>query len=166
MNTFIGPSVPARSLLIDKAPYAAWEQVKKQAERSPMVRFRAGCVLWDPSKEEIIGKGCSHPDIKLSKVLASIHAERHAISNSHRRSLDGAWAIVYTINGRGGCAWSSRPCYSCALSLYRANVERVIFAERTKYGEWTIYIETPKALLARAVVTKGLFAREQRISTI
>lgn len=160
---FQGPSVPTDHLLATSASLEAWHAAKKQALRSPMIRFKAGCVLWDPSREEIVGKGCSHPDIKFSKVLASIHAERHALSLVGKRAAFGLWAIIFTYNGRGGSSWSSRPCYSCASALYRADVERVVFPERTKSGGWTVISEHPEAMIARAPAPVGLYAREQRI---
>lgn len=166
MINFDGPSVPADELLCTSAPQEIWQLVKKQANRSPMIRFKAGCVLFNPASGDIVSKGCSHPDIKFSKVLASVHAERHAVSLCGRRAIPGLWAVVFTYNGRGGCAWSSRPCYSCARSLFRSDVERVVYPERDASGGWNVISEHPEALINRAPVPYGLFAREQRIPAL
>lgn len=166
MINFDGPSVPADELLCTSAPQEIWQLVKKQANRSPMIRFKAGCVLFNPASGDIVSKGCSHPDIKFSKVLASVHAERHAIYNLRKRSIPTLWAVVFTYNHHGGCAWTSRPCTTCAYALYHANVERVIFAERTETGGWFCQSETPDALIARASVQEGFFARQQRIAVL
>lgn len=160
---FPGPSLPNIDLLSTVLPEDVWLAAMKQAQRSPMIRFKVGCVIWDPSGGEIIAKGCSHPDVKLSKVLASVHAERHAVHNAHGGSLAGTWAVVYTASSRGGCAYTSRPCYSCARALYNADVARVVFAERTISGGWTVTTERPGDLLKRATRTVGLYARQQRI---
>lgn len=162
--SFSGPSRPSSALLASSAPPYAWDAAIHQANRSPMIRFKVGAALFHPNREEIIGKGCSHPDIQHSKALASIHAERHAIHNVYRKSdLEGGWICIYTFGRRGGCAWSSRPCYSCAHSLYRAGIERVLYAERTGSGRWIVKGEHPEELLIRATNKIGLYARELRI---
>jgi tRNA(Arg) A34 adenosine deaminase TadA len=166
LPNFIGPSRPTDALLFTSAPPVAWYHAKKQADRSPMIRFKAGCALFNPSTGEVVAKGCSHPDIKFSKAAASVHAERHAISRCSKRASSGLWAVVITFNGRGGCAYSSRPCYGCASSLYRADVERVVYPERLGNGAWVVQSEHPEELLARAAPPEGLYAREQRIPAL
>jgi deoxycytidylate deaminase len=158
-----GPSKPAIEILRSAAPEYVWERVEHEAIRSPMIRFKAGCIIYNPSTEKIIAKGCSHPDIQYSKILASVHAEAHAIHNNVHLPMDGCWAIVYTLNGRGGCAYTSRPCYSCAQSLYKSDIERVIYPERVAEGTWIVKTEHPEELISRAPEPTGIFARNQRI---
>lgn len=163
MMNFTGPSRPSDGLLAASAPLSMWNIAKKQAERSPMIKFCAGCAIFDPSSLHLLSKGCSHPDIKFSKMCTSVHAEQHALNNARKADVSGAWAVVFTLNGRGGCAWSSRPCYSCAIALYNYEVERVIYPERKPDHTWTVLSEHPEELIERASLPTGDYAREQRI---
>ena len=127
-----------------------------------MIRFKAGAIIYDPSNFEIVARGCSHPDVIHSKRLASIHAEHSALRSVRHLDLTGHWCVVYTLNGRGGTAWSSRPCLSCAGQLFKAGVERVVYAERTGLV-WTVRSEHPEELVERAPASTGRYARQQRI---
>lgn len=160
---FSGLSKPNIELLITSAPEMVWEKAEREADRSPMIRFKAGCVIYDPVDEEIISSGCSHPDITYSKAMASVHAESHALRRTGRKNVEGCWAVIYTLNGRGGSAYTSRPCYSCAQLLYKFEIERVVYAHRIGNDEWTVITEHPEELIARAPKPTGLFARHQRI---
>lgn len=127
-----------------------------------MLKFKAGAVLYDPSTKTLISKGYSHPGAIHSKRFASVHAECAAVDASEYSNLSGHWCIIYTLNGRGGTAWSSRPCLSCAVHLLEQGVERVVYAERTGQT-WITRSEHPEELVERAPAPTGRFARQQRI---
>lgn len=155
-------SSPDPQLLTTAAPLFTWEEAEKQAQRSPMVRFKAGAAIYDPSSGRIVSTGCNHPDVSLSRVNNSIHAEHHALRRLHG-DYSTLWIIIVTVGRRGGQAYTSRPCYSCACRLEAAGIDKIIYAERIDHDEWTVKTEDPEELLLRAPRPKGIFARQQRI---
>ena len=130
-----GPYIPNDELLHTSAPLDIWDICKKEANRSPMKKFKVGAVIF--KSDEIIGTGCAHPSHETYQTSCTLHAERHALRRSNAKVLEGAWIAIYTLTSAGGCAWSSRPCYGCALALYNKDIERIIFPER-KDNSWDI----------------------------
>lgn len=160
--SFSCASSPPSSLLSTAAPLFVWEEAEKQAKRSPMVRFKAGAAIYDPVSGRVVSTGCGHPDISLSKVNNSVHAEHHALRRL-RGDYSTLWIIIMTYGRRGGQAWTSRPCYSCACRIEAAGIDKIIYAERVNHEEWIVKTEDPEELLLRAPRPKGIFARQQRI---
>jgi deoxycytidylate deaminase len=156
-----GPYVPDDELLMRGAPLAIWKKARGECERSPMLRFRAGAVLFN--HRGIISSGCSNPDVERCKSVRSIHAEHHALRNAYNEDVEGAWIAVFTINESGGCAWSSRPCYRCASLLFKRGIARIIYPERRKDNSWFLRGEFPEELLSRKIIISGPFAKHMRV---
>ncbi len=156
-----GPYVPVDDLLRTGAPLVVWRRAKREAERSPMLRFRVGAVVFD--NKGILGSGCSNPDIERCKTVCSIHAEHHALRACQHLEVEGAWIAIYTMNANGGCAWSSRPCFSCASLLYKRGIERIVYPERMMDNSFILRGEHPEELLSRNIILSGNFAKHQRI---
>lgn len=156
-----GPYIPSDRLLHTGAPLDIWSACKRQAERAPMRRFKAGAVIFNTASGNIIGKGCAHPSTETFQTSCTLHAERHALRRSNNKELEGAWIVIYTMTDAGGCTWSSRPCYGCALALYNKNIERVIYPQRNADNSWTIISQHPEELLDNPPM-EGLFAKNQR----
>jgi deoxycytidylate deaminase len=156
-----GPYTPDDDLLETAASLDVWTRAKREAERSPMLRFRVGAVVFD--NKGILGSGCSNPDIERCKSVCSIHAEHHALRACQHLEVEGAWIAIYTINANGGCAWSSRPCFSCASLLYKRGIDRVIYPERLANNSFIMREDHPEELLSRDIILSGGFAKHQRI---
>lgn len=157
-------SHPPSTILQELAPKDVWNQVIKQAKRSPMIRFRAGAVIYDPKAKKIISTGCAYPSTSNSFVRKSVHAECHALSRGRPSDFAGNWALIYTIGRNGSSTWSSRPCISCARRLYAMEVERAVYAERTPTG-WIMRSDSIKELVRLSPAPRGHYARFQRILT-
>lgn len=156
-----GPFWPENNLLKIGAPLSVWERAKREASRSPMLRFKVGAVLFD--NKGILGSGCSNPDIERYKTVCSIHAEHHALRSAQHLDLDGAWIAIYTMNANGGCAWSSRPCYSCAALLFKRGIARIIYPERLIDNTFIMRSEDPEEMLSREIIISNGWATGQRI---
>lgn len=163
-NRARGPFLPADDLLKTGAPIPIWERVKREAGRSPMLRFRVGAVVFD--NKGILGSGCSSMGQSSYGSTISIHAERHALRGIGHLDLDGAWIVVYTLNANGGCAWSSRPCYSCCALLYKRGIARIIYPERLIDNSFILRGEHPEEMLSRNIIIESGWAKGQRIPDV
>lgn len=133
---FCGPSCPPEELLERYAPLEAWEEARRQAERSPMGYYGTGAVLLDRSGGRIVA-GCAHPSPDGGMV--STHAERHCLRQASYLDLRDAVCLIYTVSSRsGGCAWTSKPCLHCARALVKRGVRRALYPRRTSSGRWLI----------------------------
>lgn len=143
------------------APLAVWAEAEKQAQRSPLLRFRTGAVIFDSRDGRIASRGCSHSH-DGGRAIGSIHAEHHALENLFGdESLILSCAVV-TLTRNDNWARSSRPCGSCCSLLIRAAVREVAYA-REDLGTWVVDCESPIALLDRFTGARSGFARQLRI---
>jgi tRNA(Arg) A34 adenosine deaminase TadA len=161
-----GPYIPESELLHTAAPLTIWEACKRESARAPMKRFKAGAAIFNAATKEVIGTGCAHPSHEHFQTSCTLHAERHALRRSNAKALEGAWICIYTMTDAGGCAWSSRPCYSCALALYNKNIERIIYPERNPDNTWDVVSLHPEELIMHKPISMNIFARQQRTQVL
>jgi deoxycytidylate deaminase len=136
---------PTADILMEHAPLSAWKAAEKQALRSTYKLFKTGAVLLD-KRGNVVSKGCSHPR-HGHPPRPSMHAEQHALSGILNPT--GMTCLIVTINKSGNYACSSKPCAFCTHILNKAGIERVIYAERTNDGEWSVNNETVSSLTSR-----------------
>ena len=153
---------PTNDILIRHAPLEVWSAAEKQANRSVFLKFKTGAVLID-RKGNIVGKGCSHVTESASP-RNSIHAENHALMSIGR--VEGLMCLTVTINKSGNFAWSSKPCASCVHLMFKAGIERVIYAERSNDGEWTVNDEALESLILRvdSSMIHKMYTHQMRVS--
>lgn len=136
---------PNTNILVKHAPLDVWRAAEKQALRSTYKLFKTGAVIID-KRGSVISRGCSHPRNGVPP-RPSIHAEQHALMGAG--DVSGLTCLVVTINKTGNYACSSKPCAFCTHILYKAGIERVVYAERTNDGEWSINNESLESLIQR-----------------
>lgn len=134
----------------EEFPESIYQEAYKQAERSTLKNYRTGAVVF--KGEEVYFKGCSH--IKANNgPHASIHAEQHCVDEAVRqmyRHISGLNMFVLCIGKAGNPAFSSKPCYSCAIRLSAIPVEYVYYLERMNNGKWIMNVKTQLELIAEA----------------
>lgn len=150
---------PNKDLLQAALPLAIWKEAEKQAQRSPLFRFRTGAAIWHPSNG-IVSTGAAHHTNQMLSSTASVHAEHHALQRAS--SVKGSHIAVVTISNCSSWAHSACPCYSCAKMLEGRGIAEVHYALWSQ-GKWTVVSERPSDLLERAESPRGKLARKQRI---
>ena len=136
---------PPNKLLSEYANLDVWDLAEKQAYRSPFKLFKTGAVLLN-GKGSVVSKGCSHVR-EHGSPRPSIHAEAHALYDTLNTA--GLTCLIVTINKSGNWACSSKPCAYCTHVMNKAGIERVIYAERTNDGEWSVNVERIEHLILR-----------------
>lgn len=98
----------------------------KSVLRGTHKRYQTGCVIVN-KKGVIISTGCSHSSHMRMSELHSIHAEIHALATGRHEQLKGCKAYVLTMARKSQNFTFSRPCLTCAIALYTAGIEEVIY---------------------------------------
>ena len=136
---------PAPNILAQHAPLDIWRLAEKQANRSVLKLFKTGAIIFD-SYGKVVSKGCSHMKENWAP-RPNIHAEQDALLKSG--NVSGMTCLIVTINKSGNHACSSKPCAFCTHIMHKAGIGRVIYAERTNDGEWSVNDETLDNLILR-----------------
>ena len=126
-----------------------WDEAYKQAGRSTLKKYKTGAVVF--KGEEVYLKGCSHVK-ENNGPHASIHAEQHCIETARQQKLDvsGLEMFILCLNKSGNPAFSSKPCYSCAINMGTIPIEYVYYLERMNDGTWIMNVKTQLELIAEA----------------
>ncbi len=135
-------------LLQDALPMATWEEAVKQANRSPLMTFKTGAVIFTKD-HDIISKGVSHVAMYQSYPGRSLHAEDHAIRQLKETNSNRGILIV-TLGRAGNFTYSSRPCFNCSTRISINEIDWVYFLEKTNEGEWVVNCETADSLFRRS----------------
>lgn len=142
-----------------------WKTAVKQSGRSTFTRFKTGAVIFESKTGEISSAGCSHDSIDSLVSTNSVHAEADAIHKLYG-SLSGKSILILTLNQSGRVATSSRPCYSCAASLARREIDFVYYPEKLNDGSWVLNKESAIYLYQKGIdsgMTFSKYASKMRV---
>lgn len=110
------------------------EHAIKIARRSSTGKYMMGCVIESNVNSRLVSNGWSHvPNIKRWR-LYSLHAELHALLRMRHVLLDHGTAYIAAISRKSGNYTTARPCRDCALALYSAGVNRVVYTIGGAFG--------------------------------
>jgi len=135
-----------------------WKAAAKQSSRSTFARFKTGAVIFDNKTAEIIAAGCSNDRIDSLVSTNSVHAEADALQKIYG-NLSGYSILVLTLNQSGRVATSSRPCYSCAASLARREIDYIYYPEKLNDGSWVLNKESSLYLYNKGMESGATFSK-------
>ncbi len=124
------PNATRKDALVHKA-------LNKATQRSTHLRYQTGCVIVDRSGN-VIASGCSHSSSHRLSELHSIHAEIHALGRGRYLDFTNCTAYIKTVARKSRNLVYSAPCITCAIALYNAGIETVIFSTGSM-DDWCVH---------------------------
>lgn len=103
------------------------EEAIKIAKRSRCGKYAMGCVIYDNFDLKKLSNGWAHiPEMK-NWPLYSLHAELHALARARQTDVQYAVAYIAAISRKSGGLTTARPCRDCAIALFAAGIDTVIY---------------------------------------
>jgi deoxycytidylate deaminase len=116
----------------------------KIAKRSSTGKYAMGCVIVDNANHKIISNGWAHVPNMKNYRLYSLHAELHALVRMRHTIMENGTAYIASLSRKSGNHTTARPCRDCALALFSAGVNVVVYTVPGSYGPLSEHACTEK----------------------